>query len=153
MRIFDRDERLKVLSVKGPPFIPGRFVAGVNGTVVIDEETGLMFQAGEQQPMTWVQALEYCKKLELGGYSDWRLPNIRELMTIVSFDREGPPYLDSRFFPWARAGTYWSSTTVEEAPYMAWTLDFSNGLPYRAGFKARRYFVRAVRAGRRIKTP
>ncbi len=146
VKIFDIDEKLKVLAVKGASLTTGRFLKSTNGTVT-DETSGLMFQADEQEPMTWKQALKYCQGLQLGGFTDWRLPNIKELLSIVVF-RDKLPLVNSRFFPGARAGAYWSSTTCEDAPYMAWVVDFSNGKPYRGGFKNRRYFVRAVRGGR-----
>ncbi len=146
IRLFDKEERLKILAVAGPVFAPGRFVDSGNGTVT-DMVTGLMFQATEALPMTWQEALAYCSQLTLAGYSDWRLPNIRELMSLVDFDAGVPIFLDRTFFPGARPGPYWSSTTYQKAPYMAWAVDFSTGMPYRGGFKERRLYVRAVRGG------
>jgi len=142
---YDQDERLEVLAVSGPPLEFGRYVDSGNGTVV-DTTTGLMFQVSETRPMTWEEALRYCEDLSLGGYSDWRLPNVRELLSIVKFKEQGP-CIDEKWFPGARPGIYWSSTTFERAPNMSWVVDFSKGVSYPGGFKRRRYFVRAVRGG------
>ena len=37
--------------------------------------------------VTWQAALSYCENLERGGTDDWRLPNIRELESLVDEDR------------------------------------------------------------------
>ncbi len=145
IKSFKQDENLEVLAVSGSPLAFGRFIDSGNGTVT-DKVTGLMFQVSETLPMTWEEALRYCEDLNLAGYSDWRLPNLRELMSIVVFKEKGP-CINERYFPGARPGAYWSSTTFERAPNMAWVVDFSNGKPYPGGYKKRRYFVRAVRGG------
>lgn len=68
-----------------------------DGTVT-DQNTGLMWQQNPPMDgMTWAQAKEYCEKLEFGGYSDWRLPTLKELFSISDFE-EGWPYLDTKFF-------------------------------------------------------
>lgn len=68
-----------------------------DGTVT-DPNTGLMWQQTPPvEGMTWAQAKEYCENLEFGGYSDWRLPTLKELFSISNFS-EGWPYLDTDFF-------------------------------------------------------
>lgn len=68
-----------------------------DGTVT-DENTGLMWQQTPPiEGMTWAQAKEYCENLEFGGYSDWRLPTLKELFSISNFS-EGWPYIDSEYF-------------------------------------------------------
>jgi hypothetical protein len=37
--------------------------------------------------MNWEEALDYCEGLDLGGQTDWRLPNAKELQSIVDYDR------------------------------------------------------------------
>src|SRR2546427_1367377 len=61
----------------------------------------------------------------LGGHSDWRLPNIRELMTIVDYSRFSPA-IDPAFTPTATV-SYWSSTTAVSDPSQAFGVDFANG--------------------------
>lgn len=64
-----------------------------NGTVS-DSITGLMWQQGDEQNdsgrRSWDEALDYCEGLNLAGYSDWRLPNVRELESIVDWSRFNP---------------------------------------------------------------
>ena len=56
----------------------GNLTDNGDGTVT-DNHTGLVWQQAESATMTWEQALAYAESLTLGGHSDWRLPNIKEL--------------------------------------------------------------------------
>lgn len=48
-----------------------------------DPATGLMWTSSDNnEDLTFDQAVDYCKSLKLGGYSNWRLPEIRELTGI-----------------------------------------------------------------------
>ncbi len=73
---------------------------------------------------TWTEVLEYCEKLNLAGYSDWRLPNINELLSIADF-RENIFSINSAFKN-SKSKHYWSSTTFKEyRDYdKAWSLGF-----------------------------
>ena len=83
----------------------GAFHDNGNGTVS-DSVTGLMWQQGDGQNddggRTWEEALGYCENLSLGGHSDWRLPNVRELETLVAWDRYDPA-IDTMYFPECRS--------------------------------------------------
>ncbi len=57
--------------------------AGVTWT---DTATGLMWTKKDQGNLNWKQATAYCQNLQLGGHSDWRLPEIEELQGI--YDRD-----------------------------------------------------------------
>ena len=50
--------------------------------------TGLMWlQNDSGKAMTWQQALAYAEASTVDGYSDWRLPNAKELQSIVDYTR------------------------------------------------------------------
>ena len=58
-----------------------------NGTIT-DRATGLMWQKADSgMGMNWEQALAYAANFKLAGYSDWRLPNVKELQSIVDYTR------------------------------------------------------------------
>lgn len=63
------------------------FIDNRNGTIT-DAATGLMWQKADSgKGMNWEKALEYAENLELGDYNDWRLPNVKELQSIVDYTR------------------------------------------------------------------
>jgi hypothetical protein len=69
----------------------------------VDRGTGLAWQYGEHLvPLTFKGALQYCESLELGGFDDWRLPNVRELQSIADYGRY--PSVDPAFFGVASRG-------------------------------------------------
>jgi hypothetical protein len=73
--------------------VEAAWVDNHDGTVS-DTVTGLSWQQGDGQNdaggRTWLNALAYCEGLNLAGRSDWRLPNIRELETLVDDSRYNP---------------------------------------------------------------
>ena len=65
--------------------------AAVNGDeVVADSATGLVWQKGYVLKEDWKQALNYCENLVYAGYSDWRLPNKNELLSLINYKQEHP---------------------------------------------------------------
>ena len=63
------------------------FVNNGDGTIT-DKSTGLMWQQNDSgKGMNWQSALSYCEKLKLAGYTDWRLPNAKELEYLVNYSR------------------------------------------------------------------
>ena len=74
--------------VRGNPLYGiNNFVDNNNGTVS-DLATGLMWQKADNGNFyDWQGALDYAENLVLSGYSDWRLPNAKELQSIVDYTR------------------------------------------------------------------
>ena len=99
-----------------------------------DNTTGLMWQklAGVDGAMDWESALAYCQNLVLGAgaMADWRLPNIREMLTIIT--NTSPPLYDSAFDP-QMGPMYWSSTTGLEGAGYVEIVDFSSGITPQEG--------------------
>jgi len=112
------------LYVRGnPQYGTNRFIDNGDGTVS-DEATGLIWQkADSARGMNWNDALVYAEQLELAGHDDWRLPNAKELQSIVNYSRSpdatGSAAIDPIFQCSAitnEAGQmdfafYWTSTT------------------------------------------
>ncbi|WKX76874.1 DUF1566 domain-containing protein [Zobellia laminariae] len=58
-----------------------------DGTIS-DKATGLMWmQNDNQKGILWQEALNYAENYEFAGYSDWRLPDVKELQSIVDYSR------------------------------------------------------------------
>ena len=134
----------------------GRYLDNGDGTVT-DTCTGLMWQkdrtdtdndgiADDTDRLPWCDALAYCENLELGGRDDWRLPNVRELHSIVDYGR---PFHLGRIDPVFRVieqiqSDYWSSTA--QPLRRALFVNFFYG-HVGNGSMSREALVRAVRGG------
>lgn len=128
----------------------------VNGDeVVVDNNTELMWQKttadtdndgtiSVNDVLNWHSAVDYCNALVFAGYSDWRLPEVFELITIVDYGRYDPA-IDASVFE-CRPFTYWSATTYTYINVYALNLNFYNGGD-RAMYRSFSYYVRCVRAG------
>jgi hypothetical protein len=73
--------------------------------------------------------LDALNSARFGGYSDWRLPTIRELTSIVNhgIPPSPGPAIDTGYFPNTAASWYWSSTTPVNYTYGAWLVYFDYG--------------------------
>jgi hypothetical protein len=112
---------------------------------VTDTRTGLVWQQGEPGLMTWGSALAYCESLDLGGSTAWRLPNVKELESIVD-DTRWNPAVDTALFPGVQAASYWSSTSIANVPYYVYSLDFTYGYVSHSG-KDYELYTRCVHGG------
>ena len=96
--------------------------------------------------MNWERAISYCESLTLGRFDDWRLPNIKELRSIVDTSRQDPA-IDPRYFNDTNLSEFWSSTHYTHYANSACTIDFGHiGYDGYSG-KSNTNYVRAVRAG------
>ena len=94
-----------VLYVRGnPDYGKNKFVDNGNGTIT-DDATDLMWTKDDnKQGMNWEQALDWVKQKNSEnylGHNDWRLPNVKELQSIVDYTRcpdiTNSPAIDSLF--------------------------------------------------------
>ena len=92
----------------------------------------------------WTDAIDYCEGLTLNGQSDWRLPNKKELLSIVDYGTYSPAI--SSVFEKTTSDYYWSSTTSADYPRYVWFVNFGNGSTL-DGHKSANAPVRCVRAG------
>lgn len=136
-----------------------------DGTVT-DNRTGLTWEkktdANVNNTYTWQGALDYAAELNamnggagFAGHNDWRLPNIKELLTIVDYGRFNPS-IDPIFGPTAGALNtvrYWSSTSwaAFNPEVNAWAVDFADAFGNYTGLtpfgKTSSLRVRAARGG------
>jgi hypothetical protein len=102
----------------------------VMAETVLDTETDLLWQRAVPASFyTWSGALAYCEGLSLGGFSDWRLPNIKELQTLVD-DREYSPAIDTTAFPATPLSYFWSSSPFANNATSAWVVWADDGHTY-----------------------
>lgn len=109
-----------------------------DGTIT-DLVTGLMWQKTPGDKVTWDEAM--AASLTLGGYTDWRVPTIKELYSLMNFSgvtgrdaASSIPYLDTTYFDFAYGDAserfidaqYWSSTE-----YVSTTMGASKAIPGR----------------------
>jgi len=125
-----------------------RFVDHGDGTVT-DKLNGLMWTKGVNvvvRVMHWQEALDYVKTLNTGGHTDWRLPNVEELRSLIDYSQYNPSLPQGHPFTNAKASWYWSSTTNALNTDFAWFVDFLYG-GVGNYYKTDGINVRAVRGG------
>lgn len=112
-----------------------RLVLKTIGTdkIVIDRATGLMWAAdgnaagcsGGSQ-ITWVNAVAALGTTAFAGFTDWRLPNIRELSSLINYSIV-EPCISEPPFSYTKDDYYWSSTTYIDVIINAWVVQFETG--------------------------
>ncbi len=116
-----------------------------SGDIVSDSVSGLEWQDNAVgSTMPWEDAIAHCEELVLGGYSDWRLPNVNELKSIVDRSKDYPAIVNG--FENTSSNNYWSSTTNEGYKSDAWIVYFYSGDVYNYD-KDNGSYVRCVRDG------
>lgn len=122
---------------------------------VTDNRTGLMWRrcsqgknddatcTGTSGSYTWEDAISQCEN-ETADYSDWRLPNYKELLSIVSYGAMSPAINGT--FPATTSTAYWTSTSYAGDGTTAWYVDFNMGGGDPSA-KTTPQYVRCVRAG------
>jgi len=80
--------------------------------------------------MTWYQALDYVKTLNIGGYTDWRLSDALELQSLVDYSQANPALPPGNPFTNVQSYYYWSSTPYPVYTGGAWVVGMSIGGVY-----------------------
>jgi hypothetical protein len=140
---------------KGVPWPDPRFTDNGDGTVT-DNLTGLIWlkNANCGGNMNWANALTYSSGLASGSCGltddsfagDWRLPNVRELYSLIDFSNQHPALPSGHLFTGVQASSYWSSTTYAIYTGYAWDVSMYDGLVYTSN-KDYGYYVWPVRGG------
>lgn len=137
----------ETLSAGGPLRYHARYVRGarpsnghhyrnnLDGTIT-DLDTGLMWTQVPAPARDWSGAVASAEQLTLGGYDDWRLPNIKELQTLTDYTLTTATNASAAVAPVNRvlfptattpATAYWSSTVLRAGgnatPASAWLLE------------------------------
>jgi hypothetical protein len=119
-----------------------RFQMDAGATIAADRLTGLMWPTDTQTPgpagvcntgvdVSWQGALDHVACLNQNnflGRADWRVPNRKELRSLIDYSQTGPalpaghPFATVGF-----GGFFWSSTTDASNPARAWTINMLDG--------------------------
>ncbi|MEE8483221.1 MAG: DUF1566 domain-containing protein [Nitrospinota bacterium] len=120
------------------------FTDNGDGTVT-DNVTTLMWQQEDDDTLhTWEEAITYCEGLSFASYTNWRLPNIKELRSIVD-DTVSNPSIDEIKFPNTNSSFYWSATTYSNFfTSSAWVAYFDFSFTGYSS-KSSSHYVRCVR--------
>ncbi len=122
-------------------------VYGVNNFVdnkdetITDKATGLMWQkVDDGNTYNWIDALQIAKNSKIAGYADWRLPNTKELQSIVDYDKKTIPAIDENFFKTTNKDSwFWTSTTQGDFKYSACYIAFGKAYS-KDNSRAKEYF-------------
>ncbi|MCI5190018.1 MAG: DUF1566 domain-containing protein, partial [Candidatus Electrothrix sp. AS4_5] len=131
----------------------GQYIDHGNGTVT-DTKTGLMWKRcteglsgdncehGKAEEYTYDDAIKRFKHVSYAGYSDWRLPIIDELKTLVDCSKgvmkdsgrcnkgSKRPTINQQLFPNTEKRAYWSGSSLADRADFAWSVNFSYGYSY-----------------------
>lgn len=117
---------------------------------VLDRLTGLVWTQdanASEFPLTWLEALEWVRNMNIEhalGFSDWRLPNRRDLRSLASHQTRRPALPAGHPFVNVFPGWYWSSTTAAIAPDHAWYVSMDGARMFYGG-KDQSFMVWPVR--------
>lgn len=118
--LFRGDARHLVRYVRGNPMYGVNDFADNGDGTVTDRATGLTWQRDDSaRCLDWRESLAYARHLTLAGHDDWRLPNAKELQSIVDYTRAPDALIDSLrgpainpvFSVTTPESWYWTSTT------------------------------------------
>jgi len=133
-----------------------RFTDNDDGTVT-DNLTGLIWlqDANCFGQRNWTNALSDANTLADGSCGltdgsvagDWRLPNVRELHSLIDYSQYNKALPPGHPFSGVVIFYYWSSTSVAAHPHVAWQVYVYDGLVVNAGTKTANHYVWPVRGG------
>jgi hypothetical protein len=116
------------------------------GDVVVDQMTGLVWQkSGSPEPIGFAQAKTYIAQLnqqKFGGYTDWRLPTMPELLALVEQQAQAQNWYLNRIFDRTQLWCWSADTPGAED---AWGVNFERGSVNFLNLT--NCYVRAVRSG------
>jgi len=133
-----------------------RFTDNGNGTVK-DNLTGLIWlkNANPCGLKSWADALAYCNSLASGTAGltdvskagDWRLPNVKELQSLIDFNSFNPAIAADNPFTDVQSEYYWSNTqyVTTGKTYLAHRLTMHDGMMLHGNYITDTYYVWPVR--------
>ena len=144
-----------------------------NGETITDNITGLIWEKGFNK-VEWKNATNFASTSTTGGYSDWRVPTIKELYSLINFSgstgtgnpfeanapSDAVPYIDTDFFDfeYSPSGRYIDAQYISITEYVSTTMNDSptffgvnladgriKGYPQSGNMNDNTYYIRLVR--------
>lgn len=141
--------KLIILAMIGMSILHAELIRNDVYGIVNDTLTNLEWQDNNAtSSYNWLDAIDYCENLELGGKNDWRLPNINELLSIADRSQEDTAI---KIGFETILSNYWSSTTYMQptelglSKQVAWRFSHKGFTGFE--YKTTAYSVRCVRGG------
>jgi hypothetical protein len=158
---------------KGVPFPSPRFTDNGDGTVTDNltgliwlkdasclgshrwEDSGPVFPALDRVAVLNAGTISSCANYAAGTFTDWRLPNVKELLSLIDFGFSNPAlpnaagtakWTEGNAFSGVQSAGYWSSTTNAGNSAGAWLVDLNDGSA-NVGAKESDLLVWPVRGG------
>lgn len=99
----------------------------INGSEIIrDLKSGIIWQTYITKNLEWSDSMVFCEHSDFAGFSDWRLPNINELDSLVSY--KGDTLSEFPVKTTILGPYFWSSTTNEKISDLpAYAIDIQTG--------------------------
>ncbi len=134
-----------------------KFQLNADGTV-LDTTTKLMWSrclvgqswdsssstcTGTPQQLDWAEALSEAKRSTLASFTTWRLPNAKEVLTLIERSCVDPA-INLTAFPASNSENMWTGTTLVSQPQRAWAIAMYSG-KNNTKDKVTRLYVRLVR--------
>ncbi len=112
-------------------------------------QSGADCSTGTATTYTWQEALQHVETLNasggFAGFTDWRLPNIKELASLVE-NQCFSPSINETLFPATQSVSYWSSSFYNAISTNSWFVSFNSGSGSVTG-RNNPYYIRLVRGG------
>ena len=151
-----------LLLAAGGAWADAPFTVSADGTEVTDGRTGLIWRrcaegmaatagscTGTASTFSHEQSLTRARDQASSTSVAWRLPNVKELASLVDRSKNNPA-IDTVAFPATPNNWFWSSSPSVGRVYGAWLVDFSAGYvgyDHTSDFRSDPLYVRLVRAG------
>lgn len=119
------------------------FIKKIN--IVVDEEKNIMWQDNTESinhKENFTMAKVYCETLILNGYIDWRVPTIKELLSLIDVKNKKAAIIKE--FEYTQSDIYYSSTKSIQQKNNYWFVDFASGVINTID-KKEKIYIRCVR--------
>ncbi|MGD2176182.1 MAG: DUF1566 domain-containing protein [Anaerolineae bacterium] len=105
-----------VRCVRGDDYAVNDFVDNGDGTITDSAASLMWLQDDSGEGLDWESALAYADSSNYAGYDDWRVPNVKELQSIVDYSGVYPAIDQTYFNITDEDSYYWSSTSAYFSP-------------------------------------